>query len=234
LFGLLIRFSGGKRAIDAILPPIVTGSVAAVIGVALGKAALDMASGTAGGIAGGSLNWWAAAMVTLLATILFSVYLQGKGFIGMLPILLGAIVGYLVAIPLGLANLQPVAQAKLIVLPHITLPSFSGELAATAVIGIAVMAIATIPESTTHLYFDPGQLAIGATILIVGIGGHIGYPDGFLPIPLLQGIFPRGWPAIATAAVAGILLNLIFSLFKPATVRPHVEADVELKPGAAD
>jgi uracil permease len=355
LFGLLIRLAGGKRVVDVILPPIVTGSVAAVIGVALGKAALDMASGVAGGVAGGSLTWWAAAVVTLLATILFSVYLQGKGFIGMLPILLGAIVGYLVAIPLGLVNPTTITQAQIITAPHFTLPSFTGDLAATAMIGIAVMAIATIPESTAHLYqiglyvdhlaaeldkkkyaldqhvgfnlildgvgdmingllggvagtnygennslmvitrnysgpalmaagiiaillsfsgtlagvvssvptavsgglaiylfgviglqgvalmmakrvnlFDPAQLAVGATILIIGIGGHIGYPDGFLPIPLLQGIFPRGWPAIATAAVAGIVLNTIFLIFKPATVRPQIEVDVELKPGAAD
>jgi hypothetical protein len=58
-------------------------------------------------------------------------------------------------------------------------------------------------------------LAIGATILIVGIGGNIGYAGGFLPIPLLQGVFPYGWPAIATAAVAGIIMNLITMAFKP-------------------
>ena len=50
------------------------------------------------------VSWWVVALITLVATILFSVYLQGKGFIGMLPILLGAIVGYLVAIPFGLVN----------------------------------------------------------------------------------------------------------------------------------
>jgi hypothetical protein len=49
----------------------------------------------------------------------------------------------------------------------------------------------------------------------VGIGGHIGYPGGFLPIPMLQNIFPSGWPAIATAATAGILLNLLFMALKP-------------------
>src|SRR5688500_9530707 len=42
LVGVLIRFAGGKQILDKILPPIVTGSVAAVIGFALGKAALDM------------------------------------------------------------------------------------------------------------------------------------------------------------------------------------------------
>ncbi len=61
--------------------------------------------------------------------------------------------------------------------------------------------------------YDPRQLAIGATILVVGIGGNIGY-GGNLPIPVMQGIFPNGFPAIATAAVLGILLNLIFLIFK--------------------
>ena len=61
--------------------------------------------------------------------------------------------------------------------------------------------------------YDPRQLAIGATILVVGIGGHIGY-GGNLPIPFMTGIFPNGLPAIATAAVLGILLNLIFLIFK--------------------
>ncbi|MFP3854618.1 MAG: uracil-xanthine permease family protein [Anaerolineales bacterium] len=328
--GLIIRFSGGKRSIDVILPPIITGSVAAVIGFALGFAALDMSSGH-----------WGVAIITLLVTILFSVYLQGKGFIGMIPVLLGAVTGYLVAIPFGLVDFSAVGTANLFVVPHFTFPNFSSELAATAIFGIAAMAIATIPESTAHLYqislyvdnlaermgrppvelseyiglnlvldglgdmtngliggvagtnygennslmvitrnysgpalmaagiiamllafsgqlvaivnsipvpvsgglaiylfgvigmqgialimseevnlFDPKQLAIGAVIMVIGIGGNIGYEGGFLPIPLLQGLFPFGWPAIATGAVAGILLNLIFLIFKP----PVVEA----------
>jgi uracil permease len=333
--GAIIRFAGGKKLIDTVLPPVVTGSVAAVIGFALGKAALDMASGLCCGPEE-SIQWWIVAIITLLATILFSVYLQGKGFIGMLPILLGAVLGYIVAIPFGLVDFTPITTAKVIQAPHITFPSFGSDMTLTAIISIAVMAIATIPESTAHLYqislyvdhlaerldrekyelskyigfnlildgigdaingllggvagtnygennslmvitrnysgpaliaagviaillsfigtlegviasiptavsgglaiylfgvvgmqgvalmmsekvnlFDPKQLAIGATIMVIGIGGHIGYPDGFLPIPLLQGIFPNGWPAIATGAVAGILLNAIFLIIKP-------------------
>ncbi len=73
--------------------------------------------------------------------------------------------------------------------------------------------------------FDPSQLAIGAIILIVGIGGNIGFPGGFLPIPALQGLFPNGWPAIATGAVVGILLNLLLLLWKPPVVRENVLKD---------
>lgn len=334
LAGFLILKLGGKQMIDRILPPIVTGSMACVIGFSLGFSALADASGTCCGLSG-DVKWWAAAMVTLLATIFFSVFLKGKGFIGMLPILLGAVVGYVFSIPMGLVNFSQVTQAPVFEAPHITFPLFTADMSPTAIISIAIMAIATIPESTAHLYqislyvdnlaeklnkpkyelnkhvgfnlildgigdmingllggvagtnygennslmvitqnysgislifasliaillsfsgklagliysiptavsgglsiylfgvigmqgialmieekvdlFDPRQLAIGAVIFTVGIGGHIGYPNGFLPIPLLRSVFPYGWPAIATAAVLGIVLNLIFSVFK--------------------
>jgi uracil permease len=90
---------------------------------------------------------------------------------------------------------------------------------------IGMQGIALMIAEKVNL-FDPKQLAIGAVILIVGIGGNIGYPGGFLPIPLLQGIFPSGWPAIATAAVAGILINLVFVLL-PTPDRPHIELSLE-------
>ena len=334
VIGFMITKLGGKKLINRVLPPIITGPVACVIGFALGFTALGMASGTCCG-AGGDLRWWAAAGITLFSTIFYSVYLRGKGFIGMLPILFGAFTGYVCAIPLGLVDFSPIAKASLITIPHITLPLFTADMSMTAVISIAIMAIATIPESTAHLFqislyvdklavqmkqkeyklskhvgfnlildgigdmingmlggaagtnygennslmvitqnysgislifasviaiilsfsgklaglvysiptavsgglavylfgvigmqgialmieekvdlFDPCQLAIGAVIFTVGIGGHIGYPGGFLPIPLLPTVFPSGWPAIATAALLGILLNLVFSIFQ--------------------
>ena len=87
LIGLLIMRIG-KEALDKVLPPIITGSVAIVIGIALAGAALGMAGAN-----------WLVAFITLIFTVAFSVYLQGKGLIGMLPILLGAIVGYVVPSP---------------------------------------------------------------------------------------------------------------------------------------
>ncbi len=345
LVGLLIRVSGGKGSLDKILPPIVTGPVACTIGIGLGAAALSDAAGTCCGVTDPNiqLTWWAAALITLVAAFLLSVYLQGKGFIGMLPILLAAILGYLVAIPLGLVH-PAVDWSSFIRVPSIVLPRFNDPLTITVLVGVGIMAIATIPESTAHLYqislyvdhladvkgqkhyglsqyiglnlmldgfddlvnglfgstagtnygennslmvitrnysgpalitagviamilgfigpladiinsiptavygglaiylfgvigmqgialmmsekvnlYDPKQLAIGAAILIIGIGGNIGFPGGFLPIPLLKGIFPFGWPAIATGAVVGILMNLITLAWKPPVVREEAE-----------
>ena len=140
LIGLLIM-AVGKEALDKVLPPIVTGSVAIVIGISLAGAALGSASAN-----------WAVALITLVVTIAFSVYLQGKGLLGMLPILLGAIVGYLVAWAMGLVNFDAVAQADWIRWPSITFPAFGDPNAWSVVAGIALIAIATIPESTAHLY----------------------------------------------------------------------------------
>ncbi len=88
--------------------------------------------------------------MTLLAAIFFSVYLQGKGFIGMLPILLGGIFGYIVAIPFGLVNIT--FGGDIIRIPQFTFPVFNDPLTLTVIFGVGVMAIATIPESTAHLY----------------------------------------------------------------------------------
>jgi uracil permease len=347
LVGLIIRLSGGKESIDKVLPPIITGSVACTIGIGLGYTALTMASGTCCGVDPAAtpavtLQWWGVAMITLVATVLFSVYLQNKGFIGMLPILLGGIVGYIAAILFGLRSLTGIFTSNLFILPHVTMPNFASPMTATVLMGVGVMAIATIPESTAHLYqislyvdhlaeeqgrekyqlsryiglnlmldglddiingifgstagtnygennslmvitrnysgpvligagviaiilgfigplrdavnsiptavagglmiylfgvigmqgialmiaekvnlYDPRQLAIGAIILVTGIGGTIGYPNG-LPVPLLKSVFPGGWPPIATGAVVGILLNLIFIWFKPSFERKAV------------
>lgn len=149
LIGLLIM-RVGKAALDRVLPPIITGSMAIVIGIALANAAL----GNAGNWAAPEVasKTWLVAFITLIATILFSVYLQGKGLIGMLPILFGAIFGYLVAIPFGLVNFGSVAAANWVELPKFTFPAFTNPEAWGMALSVALIFIATVPESTAHLY----------------------------------------------------------------------------------
>jgi uracil permease len=149
LIGMLIMRMG-KAALDRVLPPIVTGSMAMVIGIALANAAL----GNAGNWAAPEVatTTWTVAFITMIATILFSVYLQGKGLIGMLPILFGAIFGYIVAIPFGLVHFENVASAAWLELPKFTFPAFTNGEAWGMALSIALIFIATVPESTAHLY----------------------------------------------------------------------------------
>jgi uracil permease len=96
----------------------------------------------------------------------------------------------------------------------------SGGLAVYLFGVIGMQGIALMQEHKVSM-FNPRNLAVGAVIMVVGIGGNIGYPGGFLPITV-PGIFPNGLPAIATAAVLGILINAIFLVFKPATADTEV------------
>src|SRR5215216_3690334 len=110
IIGMVIR-ALGKEKIDMVLPPVVTGSVAAIIGFGLAAAALGMARAH-----------WGVSLLTLLVTILFSVYLQNRGFLGMLPVLLGAITGYIFsAIVAPDANqFKPLMDAAWFAVPHFT------------------------------------------------------------------------------------------------------------------
>ncbi len=60
---------------------------------------------------------------------------------------------------------------------------------------------------------EPRHLAVGATILICGIGGNLALKDGLFPFPIPV-VFPNGIPAIVFSAIAGILLNLLFVTVK--------------------
>ncbi|NLO85451.1 MAG: xanthine permease [Clostridiales bacterium] len=160
--GLLIKFSG-IEAVEKILPPSITGSIAMIIGLTLAGNALSdaaPAAAAAGTIAGSS--WvWVVSLATLLSTILFSRYL--KGFLGQLPLLLGAAVGCITAALLALIGgpemslfrtIPPEAlsaslwSSGIFAVPAFTLPKASLQ----AVLAIMPIAIATIPESTAHVY----------------------------------------------------------------------------------
>lgn len=157
--GLIVsRF--GQESIEKVLPATVTGSVAIIIGLSLAGAALNnpiVSEGSVAGVTSGNLATaqtlsWIICIVTLLAVVLFSVYL--KKFWGQIPILLGLLVGYFVALILGLCfgigfvDFNKLGTSGIFNFPHFTLPIPSWE----AVLAIMPIAIATIPESTAHIY----------------------------------------------------------------------------------
>src|SRR5699024_11934422 len=77
-----------------LLPPIVVGPVIMVIGLGLAPVAVDMAMYTdSGNQEGYSMTYIIVALITLTITILASVFL--KGVLGLIPILIGIIGGYI-------------------------------------------------------------------------------------------------------------------------------------------
>lgn len=159
--GILVRFCGSK-AVEKILPPTITGPIAMIIGLTLAGNALGDAIPNVE-VATLETNWWiAVAMVTLLSTIIYSKYL--KGFLGQLPLLLGALTGcacagliYAIgdinlfrAMPQAAleASLWKLGDGSLFAVPAFSFPKVHWG----AVAAIMPIAIATIPESTAHMY----------------------------------------------------------------------------------
>ena len=159
--GLLIRFFG-KKVVETILPASITGPVAMIIGLTLAGNALSDAIPNTTEVTAQSVTWVAVALVTLLSTILYAKYL--KGFLGQLPLLLGVLTGCAVAGALYAADLSnlfrsvPAAaleasvwklgDGSIFAVPAFSLPKVSW----TSVAAIMPIAIATIPESTAHMY----------------------------------------------------------------------------------
>jgi len=331
--GLIIKRSG-KATIDKVLPPTVTGSISIIIGLSLAANALSNACAYPESVKNTAQQElaanmaWIIALITLVSTILYSVYLKGK--LSQLPILFGLFTGYIAAAIIGAITGIPfitfdtVTSDKIFSLPIFTLPKPS----LAAVAAIMPIAIATIPESTAHVYqldiyvndlarkknspkkydiedklglnligdgigdivsgfiggpagtnygenisamaisrifsvpvliaasiitmiiacftplinivysiptavigglsiylfgvigaqgitimmdkkvdmFKSKNLAVIAVILIIGLGGSFGFPNGMIPM------FGAEFPAIATAAVFGIILNLLLSI----------------------
>lgn len=117
----LIVFRGGSRIIDRILPTVVTAPVIMVIGLSLANTAVEMA--TEGTETYSASTAIVVAGVSLLATMLTAILT--RGFWRLIPILVGILAGYIVALPLGLVDFSPIAQANWLAFPSFTAPSFN-------------------------------------------------------------------------------------------------------------
>ena len=221
----LIIKKAGYRWIMKLLPPIVVGPVIMVIGLALSGTAVNMAMNkpTADG---GEYNllYFSVALVTLAATIIFSIYF--KGFLGMISILAGIIVGYIYALIVGIVDFSPVMEAKWFEWPPFIMPFVNYDVKVTFDILLLMIPIAvvTISEHIGHQLVlskvvgrdyikEPGlhRSILGdgtATIISALIGGPpkttYGENIGVLAITKVYSVY-----VIAGAAVIAIIFGFV-------------------------
>ena len=137
--GLIKLFSAKK--VMKFFPPIVTGPIIIAIGLTLSQSAIDSCSSN-----------WLIALVAIVVVILCNVF--GKGMIKIVPILIGVVASYVVAICMGEVDFTGVANADWIGFPiekEYTVLALFGEnfdasLLITSIITIVPIALATIVE----------------------------------------------------------------------------------------
>ena len=112
----IIHFTG-KQWINKLLPPIVIGPMIIIIGLGLAPTAVENI-----GLAGETTEWKTilVATFTFLITALFAV--RGKGFLKVIPFLIGIASGYILSICLGMVDFSAIAEAPWFNMPNFIIP----------------------------------------------------------------------------------------------------------------
>ncbi|MPM39590.1 Uracil permease [bioreactor metagenome] len=132
----------GTKWIDVVFPPAAMGAIVAVIGLELAPVAADMAGLTAKTLDPKVIT---VSIFTLLVTVFGNVLF--RGFLGIIPILIGVVSGYVLALAMGLVDLSGIAKAPLLAFPTLYAPEFNLN-AMTIIVPAALVVIA---EHIGHL-----------------------------------------------------------------------------------
>ena len=139
--GLIIR-AIGTNWIDVIFPPASMGAIVAVIGLELMPTAAGMAGLTA---ETPDMTTITVSLLTLAITIIASVAF--KGFLSIIPILIGVVSGYVIASAFGIVDWSLVENASWFALPTFYHPVFEPG----AILIILPASLVVIAEHIGHL-----------------------------------------------------------------------------------
>ena len=207
----------GTRWLDVVFPPAAMGAIVAVIGLELAPVATSMAGLTGDGAAQpGRGSAVAVAMITLAVTVLGSVLF--RGFLGVIPVLVGVVAGYGAALAFGIVDLGAVANAPWLEAPQLYAPVFSPQ----AILMILPAGLVVLAEHVGHLVVtgnvvgrdfvkDPGLhrslLGDGLSNVLSGLAGATpnttyGENIGVLAITRVFSVWVIGGAAILAVVIS--------------------------------
>ena len=204
VLALLFKVLGAKKVMRY-FPPIVTGPMIIMIGLNLSGSAINNAS----------TCWW-LALVAMAIIVVANIW--GKGMVKIIPILLGVVGSYIVAVIAGQVDFSGVSEASFLGLQQFVIAKFD----VSAILVMAPIAIAAMMEhigdisaisSTTGKNFiaDPGlhRTLLGdglATALAGAFGGpaNTTYGENTGVLALSKVYDPR---VVRLAAVYAIILS---------------------------
>lgn len=213
----------GTKWIDVVFPAAAMGAIVAVIGLELAPTAAQMAGliGEAGKPYVADPRVITISMFTLGVTILGSVVF--RGFLAVIPILVGVVAGYVLSLFMGVVNTGMIAKASWFAMPDFYFPTFNPA----AIVIILPAALVVIAEHIGHLFVtsnivgkdlskDPGLsrslLGNGISTLISGFFGSTpnttyGENIGVMAITKVYSVW-----VIGGAAVIAIILSFVGKL----------------------
>ena len=179
LFGIFVK------QLRVFFPPMVTGTVIFTIGLSLYPTAVKYMAGGAGAADFGSWQNWLVAVITLAVVIFCNNFT--KGVTKLASILMGIIVGYLVALCFGMVDFSSVGAAGIVAVP---VPfKFGIKFVPAACVSMAVMyivnSVQTIGDLTSTtlggLDREPTDRELSGGIVCQGAASVVGAFFGGLP-----------------------------------------------------
>ncbi|MFE9428378.1 nucleobase:cation symporter-2 family protein [Kitasatospora sp. NPDC006697] len=216
VFGLLVAVPFARAV--RFFPPLVSGSVITVIGLSL----IGVAAGLIAGNDSTAKDYAAPSHLALAGGIVLLIVLVNRftsGFLSQLGVLLGLIVGTLVAVPMGLTDFSSVDGADWFGLAspfHFGAPHFP----VAAVISMCVVMLVTFTESTADM-LAVGEMTgrplsrrdLARGLAADGVSGiFAGVMNGFLDTVFAQNVGLVGMTKVRSryvAAVAGGILVVL-------------------------
>ncbi len=199
-----------------LIPHVVAATVVTAIGFSLLPIGANSFAGGQGAADFGSANNWIVGSVTLLSCLICQVC--AKGFLRSLSVLVGLIIGYILALCMGMVNLAGIMDQPIVALPKL-LP-FTPEFNVGAILSVVaiflVSATETIGDTSAlcngALKRNPHETELGASVSCDGFVSSIAGIFGCTPITsfsqnvglaTMSGVINRF--TIATGAVIMIL-----------------------------
>lgn len=126
-----------------IISPIVSASVVTAIGFSLLSVGATSFGGGSGSEDFGSAQNWILGTITLLCCILFHIF--AKSYYRQLSVLFGLIVGYIVALIMGVVDFSSLSDMRIIAIPH--LMPFKMEFRADAIVSVVLIFLVSATET---------------------------------------------------------------------------------------
>ena len=227
----LIIWRYGSGWLKVVLPPATMGPIVMLIGLELAS----VATGMAGIMPDKTGAFNAKAIVVSIVTLLVVTFgsMLFRGFLAVVPVLMGIAVGYIVAVFLGMVNFGTVATAPVLAIPTFYTPKFD----LNAILIIIPAALVVISEHIGHLVVtgniverdltvDPGLhrslMGDGVSTVLSGCCGSVptttyGENIGVMAITRVYSVWVIGGAAIISIVLAfiGKLSALIQSIPTP-------------------
>ncbi len=227
----LIIWRYGSAWLRVVLPPATMGPIVMLIGLELAGVAAGMAGIMPGKDGAYDVRAITVAVVTLLVVTFGSVLF--RGFLAVVPVLVGIAAGYVTAIFMGMVNFGGVAAAPVLAAPTFYTPKFD----INAILVIIPAALVVISEHIGHLVVtgnivgrdltvDPGLhrslLGDGISTMLSGSVGSVptttyGENIGVMAITRVYSVWVIGGAALLSICLAfiGKLSALIQSIPVP-------------------